>query len=201
MCFDFCEAMKNLTLLPALLLGCAPKMVSISVVGAQVQPLRANGDTWDGPGLFVTEVASMAQPYLMESNPAGGAAAWVVQGLIESIEPPDLYGVATLTQVDGTTMQLLLPERADTTLPVWCSQSKLEQCPVFRGVRLKQVSRLTLSLTDADVFAPDPVAAVWISQEELIAAAKKAKLYTVVVSSQQAGEILYVYLLVTPEKP
>jgi hypothetical protein len=173
------------------------RLVTVTINGAVIGPVDQNGAAWDGPGWSDQNVKwflSTARK-TFEVGPTGALgklfddfAGALATGIIDSVEPPDPSGVATLFLADGTqTGTSRLIKAQDSFTPTW--DSKLE------GVRLLD-GRIVVRLVDTDLVEDDPIAELMIEATTLQAAASSGGIYAIDASDATNGMVQRVFITV-----
>lgn len=177
-----------------LALGCATlRPVTVSVVGAELAPARADGTPWDGPGPEARDALLKLGAAALGPEPFGDTLLGVAGSVAGTLEKPDPLGEARLVSPAGA-VSVGLPARSDTFAPAWCAGGAA--CPTLGPVRLRDVSALEVALRDDDLDDDDPVDVVVLDRKALRRLVR-AGATPVDVRDQGHGEVLTLTLVVS----
>lgn len=184
-----------MTTLAALLLACAHAPVNISVVGAQLDPIRADSTPWDGPTAPPSTLAATFAGPLLTLDPAVPAALALADLTAAAFASPDVMGQATLYSDGAAAGSVPLPPVADSLVPAWC-RALGPSCPTLGPVPLTDDVRVVIALIDDDLASDDPLDPVTLDARALRRALRSGQL-AVATDAQARGEVSFVYVSVT----
>jgi hypothetical protein len=179
----------------ALLLACAHAPVQIAVVGAQLDPLRADSTPWDGPTAPPSALAATFAGPLLTVDPAVPAALALADITAAAFASPDVMGRATLYADGAAASAVSLTPVPDTLVPAWC-RTLGPSCPTLGPVALTDDVRLVLALVDDDLASDDSIDPVTLDARALRRALRSGEL-AVATDAQARGEVTFVYVSVT----
>ncbi|MBI4704057.1 MAG: hypothetical protein HY744_23355 [Deltaproteobacteria bacterium] len=179
-----------------------PEVVSIRLIDATVRPWDGSQECWDSNDVVSAESVQALAVALGASDPYAAVAAFIAGLLIEHYAPPDPYGWAQIFVDNAWQPELDLwlasweNNYENTVTPSWG--------PPYSGwdhVPLQENVRIRLSLVDEDELnEDDPIGAVELDYDDLLAAVDSGEVYEVPVWGQGQGAILFFGISVVAEQ-
>ncbi|MEP7123019.1 MAG: hypothetical protein ABJE95_18975 [Byssovorax sp.] len=162
--------------------------------------LSPNGqDCWDGIcSLQPKDFNKVAEALAQTGDPQeiAAAVAAVVAGYAnEAYAPPDPLGTASIWNNGGYGLGINLALQdnndEDTFTPSWPGDPASGNVLGWKGPFTKDW-RIRISLSDEDLVNDDSIGVVEVGYDDIVAALKYGKVYSVRVSEQGSGVILFV---------
>ncbi len=166
--------------------------LNIDILGALIGPGKSDRTQWDGFG-DVPEELWLTVAILVEM-PVNDVLDFLSRAAVQSLAKPDPFGTVELDLGDGWEQPMELANRSNTFQPLFDDA-------IYTNIPVETQLRMKVELWDEDVNFDDPIGAVIISKDDILAARDAGGSYWVNVASQSIGQIIFVQIAVAEFDP
>ena len=170
-----------------------PRSVRVSLHGVTIAMGKFDGTMWDGPGHVPAGQLQRLGLALGATNPYAVVISILGEPVNQALEKPEVFGQAMLVTGAGYGPPTQLSARRDTFTPDFGGP------PSWSGVPLNGTVRLSVTLTDDDLFFPDPMGSFQLNERDLVQALREGRVAQIRVAEQTSNQILFAAISVMGE--
>jgi hypothetical protein len=171
------------------------KFGRVAITDITVGLAKADGRPWDGPGGSVTDGDYQALAAALGAiDPVAAVAPILARPSVAALDKPEVKLTATLFLGTGRQDSQVARGQRDSMRPMLSPEPTWQHLPLDSSVRIQ------VDVIDEDFAFDDPVGTFIINGQDLQIAARKGKVYQLVVADQTGRSVLFVGLNVIPEQ-